>query len=74
MKVGDVVNFYSTVAAFGNDYRDRNPGLVIASREASSTATKHSWDRGSAYVLWANGDMTKEHGSYLRVINETMVG
>lgn len=70
MKVGDVVNFYSTVAAFGNDYRDRNPGLVIASRKASSTATKHSWDRGSAYVLWANGDMTKEHTSYLVSVNE----
>ena len=65
MKVGDLVNFYSTVASFQKDYSGRNPGLVIAARASSSTATKHSWDRASAYVLWANGDMTKEHQSYL---------
>lgn len=67
---GDIVNFYSTVASFQKDYRVRNPGLVLASRKASPTATKMSYDRGSAYVLWANGDMTKEHMSYLELANE----
>ena len=63
---GDIVNFYSTVASFQKDYHLRNPGLVLASR----TATKMSYDKGSAYVLWANGDMTKEHMSYLELANE----
>ena len=65
MKVGNLVNFYSTVASFQKDYNRRNPGLIIAAQPSSPTATKHSWDRASAYVLWSNGDMTKEHQSYL---------
>lgn len=67
---GDIVNFYSTVAAFQKDYHFRNPGLVVASKEASPTATKMSYDRGSAYVLWANGDITKEHHGYLEVTED----
>ena len=67
-KEGDLVNFYSSVASFQKDYYARNPGLVIASREASPDSTKMSWDRGSAYVLWANGDMTKEHMTYLEAV------
>ena len=70
MKIGDLVNFYSTVSSFQKDYHTRNPGLVIASRKASPTATKMSYDRGSAYVLSANGDMTKEHMSYLELASE----
>ena len=69
MKKGDLVNFYSTVASFQKDYQSRNPGLVLASKQASPTATKMSWDRGSAYVLWSNGDITKEHLSYLKEVN-----
>jgi len=65
---GDIVNFYSTVVSFQKDYVNRNPGLVIASKKAAPTATEMSWDRGSAYVLWANGEMTKEHSNYLKVI------
>ena len=70
MKTGDLVNFYSTVASFQKDYKSRNPGLVIASRKASPTATSMSFDRGSAYILWANGDMTKEHLNYLKVVSK----
>ena len=68
MKTGDLVNFYSTVASFQKDYCTRNPGLVIASRKASPTATNMSWDRASAYVLWSDGSMTREHASYLQVV------
>ena len=68
MKVGDLVNFYSTVASFQSDYLARNPGLVIASKEGSSNSTKHSYDRGSAYVLWSDGSMTREHLTYLEVV------
>jgi len=67
---GDIVNFYSTVASFQKDYRMRNPGLVIDYREASPTATKMSWDRASASVLWSDGSMTREHTSYLEVIKD----
>ena len=66
MKIGELVNFYSTVASFQKDYADRNPGLVVASREPAPGSTKHSFDRGSAYILWANGEITKEHLSYLK--------
>ena len=68
MKVGDIVNFYSTVSSFQKDYVSRNPGLIVAATEASPTATKMSWDRGSAYVLWANGEMSKEHLTYLQKV------
>ena len=67
---GDLVNFYSTVASFQKDYHTRNPGVVLDSREASHTATKMSCDRGSAYVLWANGDITKEHLTYLKRVRD----
>lgn len=71
MKPGDLVNFYSTVATFQKDYVNRNPGLVVASKNPAPESTKHSYDRGSAYVLWSNGEMTKEHWSYLSKVSST---
>ena len=68
MQKGDFVNFYSTVASFQKDYRMRNPGLVIDYKEAAPTATKMSWDRASASVLWSDGSITREHASYLKVV------
>lgn len=66
MKKGDLVNFYSSVDSFQRDYLNRNPGVIIASEPAKSflNAAKNI-DKGSAYVLWANGDITKEHLTYL---------
>lgn len=64
MKKGDLVNFYSTFASWQKDYSSRNPGIILASREPKT----NSHDRGSAYVLWANGDMSKEHLTYLRIV------
>ena len=64
MKKGDLVNFYSTVASFQKDYADRNPGLVVASREPP---TKGSYAKASAYVLWSNGEMTREYHTYLEL-------
>ena len=71
MKSGDLVNFYSTVESFQRDYHVRNPGLVISYKEASPTATKMSWDRASACVLWSDGSMTREHASYLQVVENS---
>ena len=69
IRKGAIVNFYSTVASFQEDYQNRNPGIVVAHNKGSSSPTKHPWDRESAYVLWANGEMTKEHTSYLEVLS-----
>ena len=41
---------------------ERNPGVVIASQNPGPKP----YDKGHAYVLWANGDMTREHMSYLK--------
>ena len=61
---GDLVNFYSTVASFQKDYRTRNPGIVLASQEPNG---KHH-DKGHAYILWADGSMTREHLTYLEAV------
>ena len=60
---GDVVNFFSTFAMWQNEYQDRNPGVVI---EVES----HFNGKKSAVVLWANGEITPEHASYLRLANK----
>ena len=61
---GDIVNFYSTVASFQKDYYTRNPGIVVASQKPNG---KYH-DKGHAYILWADGSMTREHLSYLEVV------
>ena len=61
---GDIVNFYSTVASFQENYRTKNPGIVVASQEASG----EYYDKGHAYILWADGSMTREHMTYLEVV------
>jgi len=62
MKVGDLVNFCSTVESFHKNYINRNPGLVVASEFAVC--------QGSTYILWANSEITKEHVTYLKKIDE----
>ena len=71
MKKGNLVNFYSTYEPFQKDYEPRNPGVIIASESARSflNAAKNI-DKGSAYVLWSNGDITKEHLTYLELLQE----
>ena len=68
MRIGSLVNFHTTFPPFQKDYEERNPGVVLASKPALGflNASKNI-DKGSAYVLWANGDITKEHMTYLRV-------
>ena len=63
VKEGDIVNFFSTFAMWQNEYSRRNPGVVI---EISS----HFNGKKSAVVLWANGEITPEHGSYLRLADK----
>tara|TARA_A200000159_G_C7317511_1_gene337354 strand:- start:1637 stop:1852 length:216 start_codon:yes stop_codon:yes gene_type:complete len=64
IKEGDVVNFFSTYAMWQNDYHNRNPGVIIETSPNSMSA------KVSAVVLWANGEITSEHGSYLRLVGK----
>jgi len=66
MRSGVLVNFYSTVTAFQEGYTNRNPGLIIASEAGSGEYI----DRMHAYVLWNTGEITREHLTYLKVIND----
>ena len=65
MKIGDLVNFCSTVESFHENYINRNPGLVVASE-----LTARRFNTGSTYILWANSEITKEHVTYLKKIDE----
>ena len=59
IKVGDLVDFDTASWVMRQpDYFQRNPGIVIDSRE-----NKHM-------VLWSDQSSTIEHSCYLRVINE----
>jgi len=68
MKKGDLVNFYSTFASWQEEYTGRNPGIILDSRDPKVGSNKNSYDKGSACILWANGEMTREHLTYLRII------
>lgn len=68
MKKGDLVNFYSAVDLFIKDYRTRNPGLIIALERSCKVMPQRP---GSAYIMWKNGDITREHITYLEVIDES---
>ena len=70
MKKGNLVNFYSTHKPFQKDYEPRNPGVIIASESPRRIGGANNIDRGSAFVLWSNGDITKEHLTYLKLLPE----
>ena len=73
ISTGQLVNFYSSVKSFQEEYLHRNPGVVIASEPPKTflNAAKNI-DKGSAYVLWSNGDMTKEHLTYLQKVEKNV--
>lgn len=62
MKKGDIVNFYTSNPNWVRDYKGRNPGVVLASQEPNGKY----YDKGHAYVLWADGCITREHLTYLK--------
>lgn len=62
---GDLVNFYTSNPVWQRDYASRNPGLVVASQEPDGRYV----DKGHAYILWADGSMTREHLSYLALLD-----
>jgi hypothetical protein len=60
MKPGDLVNFHTDAWVFerAND-RYQNPGIVLRKLRG----------KDASEVLWADGRITKEHFSYLRLVN-----
>ena len=64
MKTGDLVNFYTSNPVWRKDYKGRSPGIILASEQPSG----NYYDKGHAYILWADGSMTREHLTYLKVV------
>ena len=64
IKEGQLVNFFTTMAMWKRDYKNRNPGVVL----------KVTWPAGfqehrySAQVLWSDGAITHEHSTYLQPV------
>ena len=59
MNTGDLVLFQSSYDKFMEEYGDRNPGIIIEVGSNSATVR----------VLWANGEITHEHASYITIAN-----
>ena len=62
-KIGDLVNFFTTFAAWKEDYANRNPGIVLECKSHSPSGAL-----GSADVLWADGTTTSEHIGFLQKV------
>ena len=68
MKVGDLVRFESSVAAWSARYSHRNPGLVIEQQEKYQPTLGKTTK--SMKVLWSNGETSYEHAGYLNTIEK----
>jgi len=66
---GDLVEFYSTVTSFMQDYEDRNPGIVLKVTEVGKSIDGKWPARKSADVMWKDNTVTTEHSTYLRRID-----
>ena len=65
IREGDIVNFFTTVAMWQDDYAGRNPGVVLRVNPKNI----HT-GRSSATVLWTDGVVTTEHASYLSMATD----
>ena len=70
MKIGDLVEFYSTHTPFQDQYDVKNPGLVM---DIIFPKYKKELKEGqkimpSAKVMWSDGTFTKEFITYLRAV------
>lgn len=61
IKEGDIVDFFTTVVMWQDEYASRNPGIVLEVSGKNSMTGKRV-----ATVLWTCGKVTSEHASYLR--------
>ena len=70
VKKGDLVEFYSTVTSFMQDYEDRNPGIVLTVMDVKQSIDGKWPARKSAEVMWKDNSVTSEHSTYLRRITK----
>ncbi len=67
MKVGDLVNFYTSAWAMaGANSRYANPGVVLK----CSDSRPGPYRRVVAEIYWRDGKITREHESYLQIIKD----
>ena len=64
LKKGQLVNFFTTMAMWSRDYKNRNPGVVL---EVTWPAGFQR-NRGSAQVLWSDGVITHEYSTFLQSV------
>ena len=64
MKKGEIVHFYTSNSTWLREYKGRNPGVVISSKDPNGS----DYDKGHAVILWADGCITREHLTYLKVV------
>ena len=70
MKAGDLVKFES--GAFPNaNQRYPKCGVVVSMREGTFDEATGIKTQGSAEILWADGQHTREWLCYVEVINES---
>ncbi len=67
MKTGDLVNFISTFHPFQKDYFHRNPGVVL-NVKGTPALEAVGRERTTVTVMWANGEITNEHSSYVKIV------
>ena len=59
MKIGDLVNFYTTAWVFKDTAREyKNPGVILSSFNQG--------ERVVYTVMWADKRITREHSGYLQ--------
>ena len=67
MKVGDLVNFFSSFDAFSKEYVSRNPGVVLWVGKSGVRRI-----RKSAMIMWSDGSETTEHLGYLTKVTKNV--
>jgi hypothetical protein len=64
MKVGDLVNFYTSAWVFSSaNNRYANPGIVLKCSDSTQKQV-------AAEIYWRDGKITREHESYLQLMEE----
>jgi len=68
MRVGDMVNFHTKAWVFEHaNERYENPGVILEVRPPGTHVLENKF---VAEVMWADGKITTEYGSYLSYIGE----
>jgi len=70
VKEGDLVEFYSSFESFMDEYKSKNPGLVLSVMDVEKSVDGKWPARKSAKVMWKDNTVTSEHSTYLRRVTE----